>query len=669
MTYDDMRKHSLSFISFIALLSCFFDCSAQTEGNFVKTFALGYGDKYLKKIHLRWFVSKSHCLPNEGYTILRKKHGAPMIHQIVGYVQSHQEKNTQFTSEEQKIADTLMSYMNKMSKETISEPLIEWSLQYLQCVSPDIVASALGLQFTDTTVRAGIQYDYRIDIGTTTIATISNISTHTSLQPKVNTFNVEELSYGNRVTWDTDHDSKQGIVRWLLIRKQLNVIDTVAMIPKVLTHSSSKLYEYEDTEVLNEDGNVTYSIIPIDYWNTIGKSYSMTIKSRRKAPRLPTTNFISFQSTKRNILLKWTPAMTYGYRIYRQFGGEKNIVAHQIDRTVTSYIDTIRSPVSYSARYFIACLDSIGREGELSMPIDVPIDDEIPPITPRYVIVQPKQGMFELMWAHSTDQDKAGYEIARSLGKDQNFYVITHTPVKDSIYLDSAVQSLKSGKFIYRVRTVDIFGNTSDWSEGILVSMPDLSVPMAPLMTEIKASDKSIELRWQRVAELDLAGYWVNRTDDTLFTPITLNEELLPRENTQYNDTLIKAGILYFYEVVSVDSSLNISAPSIRLSARSYDKSNPAPPIIDSVYYMEGKVRITWFFEYPPPIPVYVVVERSRDNKRYVQISAPLAETEKAFSDTDIGSAEKYYYRVRALSKEGNYGKPSDQKSIESSVR
>ena len=60
MAYDDMRKHSLSFISFIALLSCFFDCNAQTEGNFVKTFALGYGDKYLKKIHLRWFVSKSH---------------------------------------------------------------------------------------------------------------------------------------------------------------------------------------------------------------------------------------------------------------------------------------------------------------------------------------------------------------------------------------------------------------------------------------------------------------------------------------------------------------------------------------------------------------------------------------------------------------------------------
>lgn len=664
-----MRKQSLSVVCFLTVLSCIFECSAQTEGNFVKTFALGYGDKYLKKIQLRWFVSKKHCLPAEGYTILRKKHGAPMIHQIVGYVPSHQLNVIEFTSDEQKIADTLMSYLSKTSKEAISEPLIEWSLQYLQCVSPDIVASALGLQFTDTTVRAGIHYDYRIDIGTTTIATISNISTQTSLQPKVSSFDVEELSYGNRLTWDTDYDNKQGIVRWVLVRKQINTADTVAVIPKVLTRSSTLLYEYEDTEALTENGNVTYSITPIDYWNTIGKTYSMTITSRKKEARLPITSFINFQSTKRNIMLKWTPVTTFGYRIYRQFGGEKNIVARLIERSVTSYIDTIRSPVGYSARYFITCVDSLGREGELSMPIDVPIDDEIPPITPRYVIVQPKQGMFELMWAHTTDPDKAGYEIARSLDKDQNFQVITETLVKDSIYLDTAVLSLKSGKFIYRVRTVDIFGNRSEWSEGILVSLPDLSVPMSPMMTGIKASDKSIELRWQRVAELDLAGYWVNRTDDTLFTPITLNEELLPRENTQYNDTLIKAGILYFYEVVSVDSSLNISAPSIRLSARSYDKSNPAPPIIDSVYYMEGKVRITWFFEYPPPLPVYVVVERSRDNKRYVQISAPLSETETTFSDTDIGAAEKYYYRVRALSKEGNYGKPSDQKSVESSVR
>lgn len=664
-----MRKQSLSVMCCIAILSCVFDCSAQSAGDFVKTFALSYGDKRLKQIHLRWFVSKKHCLPSEGYTILRKKHGAPMIHQIVGYVQSDQVKANEFISDEQKIADTLMSYLSKTSKEATSEPLIEWSLQYLQCVSPDIVASALGLQFTDTTVRAGIQYDYRIDIGTTTIATVSNISTQTSLQPKVSTFNVEELSYGNRLVWDTDQDSKQGIVRWVLLRKQFNVVDTVAIIPKVLTRSSSTLYEYEDTEVLTENGNVTYSVIPIDYWNTIGNTNSVTIKSRKKEARLPTTSFVSFQSTKRNIMLKWAPAITFGYRIYRQFGNEKNIVAQHIERTATSYIDTIRSPVSFSARYFISCLDSIGREGELSMPIEVPIDDEIPPITPRYIIIQPKQGMFELMWAHTPDQDKAGYEIARSLGKDQNFHIITHTPVKDSIYLDSAVQSLQSGKFVYRVRTVDIFGNTSEWSESILVSLPDLSVPIAPLMTDIKASDTSIELRWQRVAELDLAGYWVNRTDDTLFTPITLNEELLPRENTQYNDTRIKAGILYFYEVVSVDSSLNISAPSIRLSARSYDKSNPAPPIIDSVFYREGKVRITWFFEYPPPIQVYVVVERSRDNKRYVQISAPLAETEKAFTDTDIGAEEKYYYRVRALSKEGNYGKPSEQKSIESGVR
>ncbi|HRE57321.1 MAG TPA: hypothetical protein PLW09_05820, partial [Candidatus Kapabacteria bacterium] len=101
-----------------------------------------------------------------------------------------QKKARPLTSDEQKLVDTLVSYAGKSKAESSIEPLIEWSLQYLQCVAPDIAAAVLGLEFTDTTVRAGIHYDYRIDIGTTTIATLSDISTHTTLQPKVNTFTV-----------------------------------------------------------------------------------------------------------------------------------------------------------------------------------------------------------------------------------------------------------------------------------------------------------------------------------------------------------------------------------------------------------------------------------------------------------------------------------------------
>lgn len=666
MLSDGMRQRSKTIIYFLGILSCLYAFPAYSYDSHVKTFALGYGDNKSRAIHLRWFVTKEHCIPNEGYTILRKKHGSPMIHQIVGYVQPLQKKARPLTSDEQKLVDTLVSYAGKSKAESSIEPLIEWSLQYLQCVAPDIAAAVLGLEFTDTTVRAGIHYDYRIDIGTTTIATLSDISTHTTLQPKVNTFTVEEFTYGNKLIWDIDQNNKQGIVRWIVVRKYLNTIDTLAIIPKVLSHSSTPYYQFDDTDTLPEMSNIFYSIIPIDYWNTVGKAYTQLIRSSNRQIQVPVVNFISYQSTKRNIIVRWSPALSFCYRIYREMGGEKTMIARQIPPSITSYIDTIRSPLSYTARYFITCLDSLGREGEYSLPIEVPIDDEIAPSTPKYIIVQPRERMFELMWAHSSDRDRLGYEISRALGKNQLFHSITNVPIHDSIYLDTSMQTLKTGIVLYRVRTVDIFGNRSEWSESIVVSLPDLSVPTAPMMTNIKATDNSIELRWQRVAELDLAGYWVNRTDDTLFTPVTLNEELLPREKTQYSDTLIKAGILYYYEVVSVDSSLNISAPSIRLSARSYDKTNPVPPIIDSVYFSDGKVHISWFFEFPPPIPVHVVVERSRDNKRYVQISAPIAETEVFFHDKDVRVGEKYYYRVRALSKEGSYGKPSEHKSVES---
>ncbi|HRE57322.1 MAG TPA: hypothetical protein PLW09_05825, partial [Candidatus Kapabacteria bacterium] len=65
-------------------MSCLYAFPAYSYDSHVKTFALGYGDNKSRAIHLRWFVTKEHCIPNEGYTILRKKHGSPMIHQIVG---------------------------------------------------------------------------------------------------------------------------------------------------------------------------------------------------------------------------------------------------------------------------------------------------------------------------------------------------------------------------------------------------------------------------------------------------------------------------------------------------------------------------------------------------------------------------------------------------------
>lgn len=630
----------------------------------IPTFVAGYGDSKSKSINLRWFVSAPHIAAPDGYTILRKKHGAPMIHQVVGHSKPLLRSLKAQVPQKQSIIDSINAYIEKLTP-TSHEPLIPWTLQYLQCVAPVITAEVLGLEFRDTSVRAGISYDYRIDIGTMTIATLSNISAQSRFFPSVSFVNIKEHTFGNVLTWDADADNAQKIVRWVIVRRYSINQDTLAVIPKVMCNPATKRCEFIDRDSLAEQTNVEYTVIPIDYWNKEGKPFTVMIQTRKKIRNISVPEFIAFRSEKRNVRLEWIPVQSYGYHIYRETGGSKQLVSNtKIDPSVNSYIDTIRTPTEYNAIYTITSLDSLGREGEYSQPLTVPLDDEVPPAKPRYVIVQPKQRIFEIIWMNTGDADKLGYEIARSHGKNQLLQLLTPNPVIDTVYLDTSLLTMKTGLYLYRVRTVDIFGNKSEWSDEIMVSLPDISVPSAPVITDIRGTDSSIELRWQRANELDLAGYWINRTDDTLFTPVTLNEDLLPREKTQYSDSLIKSGILYYYEIVSVDSTLNISAPSLRLSARSYDRNQPTPPIIDSLHIHQGVVRITWFFEYPPPDPVSVVVERSRDNKRYVQISAPIVQNEVMFIDKDIRSDEKYYYRLRALSKEGSYGKPSAAREI-----
>jgi len=632
----------------------------------LKTFCIGYGNIQTKSIHLRWFVNPNNPIPKEGYTILRKKHGAPMIFQVVGTVSpSTYSLALKNNKDEQQIVDSVITLSERISRSNTPDPLHIWSLQYLNCIVPGTVSEILGLQFMDTTVRQNIMYDYRIDIGTTTIATVTKISTAFQLNPTVQGLKIEQTNSGVKLYCDVNEAYSQGITRWKIVRQIDNSSDTVAIVPKVLINDLKSGLLYFDLYRFNKGERITYSIIPFDLWNNRGKSTNISLLIKGNSVKLDAPVFTDFTSKAGKITLTWNVQSSKNierFRIYRTIKDNKELINTQFPSSIRNYTDTMRQPIAINVVYQILSVDSLGREGDLSLPLSVPIDDTIPPSRPKYVIAQIMNRTFELLWNRSDDIDMNGYEIARSLASEKTFKILTAAPIKDSVFRDTSLLSAKSGIYVYKIRAVDIFGNRSDWTDPTTIALPDISIPSSPIITDIKGTDKSVELRWQKVSEFDLAGYWVNRTDDTLFTPITLNDDLLPRERTFYSDSAVKAGVLYYYEIVSVDSTLNISAPSLRLSGRSYDTRQPIPPIIDSLYSSNGQIVITWFYEFPPPITVTTVIERSRDGKRFVQISAPLNEKETRFSDNDIRSGEEYYYRVRAISYEGSIGKPSENK-------
>lgn len=633
----------------------------------LKTFCLAYGNSSAKTINLRWFVSSTQPVVKDGFTILRKKHGSPMIYQIVGTTTSSEIKNSSLENEEAQIADSVISLAARISRSTQVDPLHVWSLQYLNCVVPGTVSKILGLQFVDTSVRVGIVYDYRIDIGTTTIATLLQVSTNTVLNPSIEELRFEETSRGVKLFCNQKNVLEKGIVRWKIVRQIGNQSDTLAVIPRILVNDNKDGMLFYDIHSFKKNEKVSYLVWAYDLWGNRSKVSSVNFYSKGENVLPAVPSFTEARSKSGVVFLKWDIHSIRNierFRIYRSVNNERVLLSGRIPPQERSCSDTILKPNSRTISYNIVSVDSLGREGDFSPPVSVVVDDTIAPRKPSYIVVQYVNKNFELLWNRSSEKDVVGYEVTRSIAHENRFGLLNTGSLSDSVFMDTTLRNVRSGMYMYKVRALDMFGNRSEWTEPVTIAIPDLSIPASPVLTDIKGTDKSIELRWQRISDDDLAGYWINRTDDTLYTPITLNEVLLPGDKTTYSDSSVKAGVLYYYQIVSVDSSLNISSPSQKLSARSYDTRMPMPPIVDSVYSAKDQITITWFFEFQPPIPVSVVVERSRDGKRYVQISAPLNEKVLKFIDSDISKGERYYYRLRSITSEGSIGKPSENRTI-----
>ena len=64
-------------------------------------------------------------------------------------------------------------------------------------------------------------------------------------------------------------------------------------------------------------------------------------------------------------------------------------------------------------------------------------------------------------------------------------------------------------------------------------------------------------------------------------------------------------------------------------------------------------------------LPYDIVVERSRDGKRFVQISPLIPSEEARYPDNAVTTGETYYYRLRARNKSGVWSSPSAFRSVD----
>ncbi len=616
-------------------------------------------------IELRWLPSLEMPFPIEGYTLLRRRIGGITTFYPLDTIIVRPEINSA-ASVTPILRDSISALLKRASNGINARSAIE-ELRLAAAAHPSIFYSLFNFHYLDTTARENIRYDYQLAIGIDVIAQANNIgrdrAAHIEPPP------LRAFASGNaiRLSWNTYNALSDGIASWKILRKTASSEETElpnTLLSAFFSDNKNMPYIYEDMG-LRKGETYFYRLIANDVFgreSIAGAETSATVESSYYL--LPPIGLQASVSGK-SVKLTWKKLSrkygeSVGVYLYRQ-EGKTAVRLTNSPISDTFFIDVPKPSTSLEAAYFVTSVDSKGNESEPSFQRIVTISDEVPPSKPDFVGITPDNRVLTIRWSRSKSIDASFYEVSRSTNEQGDYALITK-PIADTIFEDSADEG---AAWWYKVRAIDIQGNRSDWTASVFGTIHVKNLPPNPVITSAKSLDRRVLLEWTPIVFPTLAGYWVNRYDDTTFTPITLNAGLLASTTTRYDDTTALPGTLYVYEVVAQDSNLNFSHPSPRAYGRSYDASRPYPPKIDSLVIAELGIVVVWAWETALKMPYEVVVERSTDDKRYVQISPLLQSDESHYPDYTVRAGETYYYRLRARSKRGVWSAPSASQIID----
>ena len=91
-----------------------------------------------------------------------------------------------------------------------------------------------------------------------------------------------------------------------------------------------------------------------------------------------------------------------------------------------------------------------------------------------------------------------------------------------------------------------------------------------------EATENGINLKWEQDDFVTLAGYNVYRSDDEFGYYTRINPYVIPAETKEFFDNTVEPGKMYYYNFTVVQTDFTESAPSGKISVRSFDTMAPS---------------------------------------------------------------------------------------------
>ncbi|RCK79415.1 MAG: Fibronectin type 3 domain protein [Candidatus Ozemobacter sibiricus] len=158
-----------------------------------------------------------------------------------------------------------------------------------------------------------------------------------------------------------------------------------------------------------------------------------------------------------------------------------------------------------------ARLEATGADGTAAPPVPFTVDTVPPPAPRAPPIAQARdQGRVEVGWAAPpAEAGVAGYVLGRAAPGGPASEVARLTRVDQLAHVD---QPPTEGAWEYRLAFLDAAGNQGPWSPPVTVDTDRTPPAAAPGNLAATRRGGTVTLRWEPVAEADVAGYEVFRT-------------------------------------------------------------------------------------------------------------------------------------------------------------
>ena len=229
---------------------------------------------------------------------------------------------------------------------------------------------------------------------------------------------------------------------------------------------------------------------------------------------------------------------------------------------------------------------------------------------------------------------------------------------------DANLKGSYGNEVFFRVRSVDLSGNVSDWSEEAVGTPQDFVAPTLNGNLSATFGDGEVSLDWGQPAshDEDLKGYFVYRSTvspvDILNSALRLQSGADDITGTQYNDTTVENGTEYYYVYTAMDQYGNESAASNEVTgtpaADPGDITPPTAPSFPAGEALDQSVSLGWGLSTDADSGVsgYVVLSGTNTIQELADPAVVTAGNSVFIGDLTNGTS--YYFWVKAVDNAGN---------------